>query len=150
MRRFICVVTVLLSLFGAAPAQDKEPETAGEYVQRGVVRSKKGDLDGAIADYDKAIALRPDYAYAYNNRGNSYGKKGDDDAAIADFTKAISLVPKFAAAYANRGLAELSKGMDREAEQDFRKALEISGSLKSMIETESNKIREQRKARQKP
>ena len=27
--------------------------------------------DDALASYDKAIALKPDYAEAYNNRGNA-------------------------------------------------------------------------------
>ena len=31
----------------------------------------KGDLDGAIADYSKAIQLRPNYADAYNYRGTA-------------------------------------------------------------------------------
>jgi Tfp pilus assembly protein PilF len=60
-----------------------------------------------------------------------------------------SLVPNFAAAYMNRGFAELGKGMDSEAERDFRKALEISASLKPIIEKESGKMMQERKARQK-
>lgn len=153
MRRFFSIAaSIVLVLFStvALVAQEKEPQTAEEYVNRGIARSKKGDLDGAIADYDKAIALKPDYAYAYNNRGNARGKKGDDDGAIADFTKAISLIPNFGAAYANRGLAELSKGLEAEAEQDFKKAIELSASLKSMIDREAGEIRQRRKAQPKP
>ncbi len=37
----------------------------------------KGDLDGAIADYNEAIRLNPQYANAYNNRGEAYFAKGD-------------------------------------------------------------------------
>ena len=31
--------------------------------------------DHAIADYNKAIELKPNSAEAYHNRGNTYGKK---------------------------------------------------------------------------
>ena len=44
----------------------------------------KGDYDRAIADFDQAIQLKPDYADAYYNRGIAYHDKGDYDRAIAD------------------------------------------------------------------
>jgi tetratricopeptide (TPR) repeat protein len=33
--------------------------TARDYCNRGVARQKKGDLDGALADYNRAIELNP-------------------------------------------------------------------------------------------
>ena len=47
--------------------------------------------DGAIADYNQAIKINPNYALAYNNRGNIKRTKGDIDGAIADFDRAIKL-----------------------------------------------------------
>jgi tetratricopeptide (TPR) repeat protein len=38
---------------------------------------EKGDLDRALADYDRAIELVPYYALAYTNRGLAYFDKGD-------------------------------------------------------------------------
>ena len=57
----------------------------------------KKDYDRAIADYDQAIRLNPNYAAAYNSRGLAYDDKRDYDRAIADFNKAIKLNPNDAA-----------------------------------------------------
>ena len=49
----------------------------------------------AIADFDKAIALRSHFASAYVNRGAAYENKGDKEPAIADFRKALEIDPSF-------------------------------------------------------
>ena len=90
------------------------------------MRSKrKGDLDGAIADYTKAIELKPDDAGAYNNRGNAKQTKGDLDGAIADYTKAIELKPDDAGAYCNRAAWRKAKGDLGGALADYNKAIEL-------------------------
>jgi len=58
---------------------------------RGAAYQAKGDLDKAIADYDQAITLKPDYAAAYENRARAFASKGDYTRALADVTKAGEL-----------------------------------------------------------
>ena len=53
----------------------------------------KGDFDGALADYNKAIELKPDYADAYIGRGDVKYKKSDPKGALTDYNKAIELKP---------------------------------------------------------
>src|SRR5271170_6283914 len=48
----------------------------------------KGDLDGALADYNHAIELDPKNAVAYDDRGLLKQNKGDNDGALADYNKA--------------------------------------------------------------
>ena len=36
----------------------------------------QGKLDEAIASYNKALSLKPDYAEAYNNMGNALQDQG--------------------------------------------------------------------------
>lgn len=52
----------------------------------------KGQYDLAVADYNKAIALKPDADY-YDSRGLAYEKEGNRDQAIADFRTALKLAP---------------------------------------------------------
>jgi len=84
-----------------------------------------GDDEQAIADYDQAIALKPDDAVAYNNRGAAYADKGDLAHAIADYEQAITRKPNFAVAYNNRGLAYADKGDLDHAIADYDQAIAL-------------------------
>ena len=45
--------------------------------------------------FDKAIALRPDYAEAYNNRGSALLALKQYQAALENYDKAIQLKPDY-------------------------------------------------------
>ena len=64
-----------------------------KHFNQGVVNHNSGDCEQAIADYDKAVELDPDYASAYYNRGMSYADSGDLEQAIADFEWYLELAP---------------------------------------------------------
>ncbi len=74
----------------------------------------------AIGDFDKAIALKPDFAAAYNNRGAAYLKAGRLDEAIRDFSRAIELQPDYADAFANRAAAYSQNGQYEQALADVQ------------------------------
>jgi tetratricopeptide (TPR) repeat protein len=61
------------------------------YYNRASAYQTKGDVDRAVADYDQAITLKPDYAAAYENRARVFASKGDYTRAVADVTKAGEL-----------------------------------------------------------
>jgi len=44
---------------------------ASHYFRQGNVYVEQGDLDQAIAEYDQAIRLKPDFALAYYNRASA-------------------------------------------------------------------------------
>ena len=67
-----------------------------------------GTLKLAIADFTRAIELRPNYPKAYNSRGVVFMSNGyESSRAIADFDRAIALKPDFRYAYINRANARL-------------------------------------------
>jgi tetratricopeptide (TPR) repeat protein len=96
---------------------------------RGNTYHYKSDLDRAIADFDQAIQLQPDFSCAYNNRGNAYADKGDTDHAITDYDRVIQLQPDLAEAYNNRGTAYGQKGDYDRAIADFDQAIQLQPDL---------------------
>ncbi|WP_418006836.1 tetratricopeptide repeat protein [Nostoc piscinale] len=64
-------------------------------------------LDAAIAAYEKAIQLNPNFANAYLRLGTTLTLQGQNklEAAVAAYEKAIQLNPNDADAYYNLGNA---------------------------------------------
>lgn len=71
-------------------AIDIEPHSWA-YNNRGIARRDLGDIQGAMADFNRAIELDPDYAAAYDSRGNARRDLGDRQGATADFNRATEL-----------------------------------------------------------
>jgi tetratricopeptide (TPR) repeat protein len=90
-----------------------------------VSEEKKAVYDRAIADYNQALRLDPNYATAYSNRGNAYYAKKDYDRAIADYNQALRLDPNHEVAYTNRGTAYYAKGDYDRAMADYNQALRL-------------------------
>ena len=84
-----------------------------------------GRIDEAIAHYQKALEIRPDYAEAHNNLGIALAGRGRIDEAIAHFQKALEIKPDYAEAHNNLGIALAGRGRIDEAIAHFQKALEI-------------------------
>ena len=104
----------------AKPLADGNRSISAEtYFTWGNTKYYLGDYKGAIADYDSAIRLKPDYTDAYNNRGNAKGKLGQHLAAIADYDSTIRLNPDDADAYYNRGNAKDNLGQYVAAIADY-------------------------------
>ena len=122
--RFLRLLALLLSM-ALIPGALAKGDADG-YNNRGIAKQAKGDLEGAIADFNRAIELNPRDAQAYNNRGNPKQDKGDLEGAIADYNRAIELDPKYAKAYYNRGLAKQAKGDLDGAIADYNRAIELN------------------------
>jgi tetratricopeptide (TPR) repeat protein len=80
---------------------------------------KSNRLDEAIADFDRVIALYPEYARAYHLRGVARATRGDDLEAFKDFDKAIELDAAYGAAYASRGSVHQRLGHAEQAAEDM-------------------------------
>ncbi|MDQ7780460.1 MAG: tetratricopeptide repeat protein, partial [Planctomycetota bacterium] len=78
-----------------------------------------------VADFDKAIELRPKFPLALFCRAIARRSLGNLEGAIADYTEAIEFCPRFIEAYTNRGSVKHLLGKNESAGADFDKALEI-------------------------
>lgn len=69
-----------------------DPANAGPLNARGTIYRDAGNYDRALADFDKAVALK-EWADPYASRGWIYSQKGEHERARQDFAKALSLDP---------------------------------------------------------
>lgn len=149
-------LSLALLLIGALTlvrAQEQSLLSAGEYTERGIDCLRIDDFDGAIANFDKAIALNPVDAVNYFRRGATYMERGVDkrnkddlNRAIADLDKAIALDSRNAVYYFSRGSVKLYQWKDRAAELDFRKSLELDSKQKPEMDRVIGVIKKRRKA----
>ena len=63
-------------------------------------------FDEALESYDKALAVKPDYAEALNNRAVVLQSMGRMNEAATSYAKAIAIKPDYAEAYVNYGSLE--------------------------------------------
>jgi tetratricopeptide (TPR) repeat protein len=60
-------------------------------INRGIVRREKGDLEGAIEDFDEVIRLKPGYAKAFYERGMVRRDQGDEEGVKKDWEEAARI-----------------------------------------------------------
>ncbi|MDZ7965449.1 MAG: tetratricopeptide repeat-containing serine protease family protein [Nostoc sp. DedSLP03] len=79
----------------------------------------------AIASYDKAIAIKPDYHEAWYNRGNSLANLQRYSEAIASYDKAVAIKPDDQDAWHSRGISLDNLKRYSEAIASYDKAVAI-------------------------
>jgi tetratricopeptide (TPR) repeat protein len=91
----------------------------------GAINARIGQADVALACYDRALDIKPDFAEVHNNRGNVLNRLGRHAEAIASFRKALQIKPEYAEAHNNMGVALYDTGQFAEAAASYRKALKV-------------------------
>jgi superkiller protein 3 len=66
-------------------------------------------LGEALAEYQKTIEIKPDYAKGYYNIGSVHREKRNLEEAVASFQKALEINPKFAEAHYSLAVAYYEK-----------------------------------------
>jgi tetratricopeptide (TPR) repeat protein len=95
---------------------------AVQHLHAGMEADKSGQLDTAVAEFQKAAALDPKLAPAFVDLGGVLIEKRDYGAAIPPLKRAVELAPNLEGAHQLLGYALLAQGFAAEAIPHLEKA----------------------------
>jgi tetratricopeptide (TPR) repeat protein len=110
-------------------ALEVAPDNVDALLLRGRWRYERGDVAGALSEFEQVLAAHGHSAAAYQARGVARNAQGDNEGALADFDQALRLEPKNGITLSNRGLVRLKLGQVADGEFDLWKALVVDPSL---------------------
>lgn len=85
----------------------------------GIICSSQRDYDGALAAFERALALDPGSVKTHINLANFYASAGKTDLAEKEFHRALAIAPSNRDANYNLGLLLLAKGQPATAVRYF-------------------------------
>ncbi|MBI2340744.1 MAG: tetratricopeptide repeat protein [Deltaproteobacteria bacterium] len=104
----------------------KAPRKARGRQNLGIAYRDQGRVDEAIAEYQTALRLHPEYpAMIYDNLGVAYKMKGAVSEAMRAYQTALRLNPNDAGVHSNLGVAYQDEGRMEEAIAEYRTALRL-------------------------
>ena len=124
----------------------KAPYFARPINNLGKAKSMNGDIQGGLSDFNKALALNPEYYVAYYNRGVTRNMLKDYKGAIEDYTKALTSDTTSEAIYINRADSRTKINDFPGAINDYKKAIKLNPDnavyyfLKAVAETNMQKF----------
>ncbi|HMG86177.1 MAG TPA: tetratricopeptide repeat protein [Terracidiphilus sp.] len=108
----------------AAAGQSAKQPAAGDAeasLRDGTVAQEHGDLKTAIADFRRALALKPDLVQARANLGAALAAAGQMDAAIEEDGRVLEISPQNEAVRMNLAMAYYRTGNLNQARLEFEK-----------------------------
>ena len=102
-------------------------ELVATHVNRGILRLRRGGVEEAVADFDRAIQLDPNQPEAYLNKGAALIQRQNPSEALQLFTVALDRhTSRPAVAHYGRAVANEQLGNVREAYNDYLAASELA------------------------
>lgn len=92
----------------------------------GTLLNDRGDSEGAVREFTKALLIKPDFGNARNNLGNAFLRQGKYDEAIVQLREALRLKPNSIGTHNNMGIVLSIRGNFETAIRHFNKALAIN------------------------
>lgn len=107
-----------------ARVTELQPDSAWGFQQLGVSFHMIGDLDRALVNYEKAVAIGPSPG-AYSNMGTMHYRRGEYQKAIENYSRALELRPSSQETWRNLGDAYRRIERSEEAEEAYVRAIEL-------------------------
>ena len=126
----VAICFALLSICPSVRAQtvDVFGDDAADPVrlfERGQSAHARGELEKALAFYEQALKVRPEFPEAEFQRGNALASLNRLAEAEAAFRRAISYKKNWSLPYSALGIVLVRQNRDKEAEQFFNQALTV-------------------------
>ncbi|NJN72016.1 MAG: FkbM family methyltransferase [Limnothrix sp. RL_2_0] len=115
------------------------------YFNLGQEFQEKGDIDTAIAAYEKALKIDSQNTEILNTLGNLYQECEQIELAVERFKKAVEIAPKEAGLQFNLGNALLAQKAYQEAEIAYCKAIKIDPKDTGIINNLGHVLHKQKK-----
>lgn len=107
--------------------------TVSALINQGYTLQSRNDLDGALAAYDRALAIDPNAAEAVASRGGVLFEKGDEVGAQAAFDRALQLDPRQMTALMGKGRVHFAHGRWQDAIDTYNQVLALSPNFSNVI-----------------
>jgi len=120
----IFTATLLLAASLAFTGSLEAAEKSGDFYNKGLMESRAGHWEAALASFEKAIQLDPQFALAEANRGVALSQLGRHKDALLAFEEALHLGYDHPELRYNRGIAFARLGLYEEAAGEMENALE--------------------------
>lgn len=105
---------------------EASPRSAVLEENLGVVLRDGGDLDGALSAFQRAVALKPDYAGAMTAIADIYATKGQGAKALDTYQKSLAVAPKDPKTLLNNAAALQQAGQTSQAEALYQQVISLA------------------------
>ncbi len=105
------------------------PARARAELALGVKKLSPGAYEEAMAHFNRAIQIWPDFGEAYLNRAVAEHDESQTEPALADLNRALDLDPDSTRAYNERGQIYLENGDLRKAITEFSRSLQVTPTV---------------------
>ena len=93
------------------------PDKIARY-KSGMIKFTQQDFTGALADFNQALELDPEFADVHQSMAHCYEKLGDLDQALSSAQQAVEYNPDDFLAHTSLSIFYQRKGMISEAEKE--------------------------------
>ena len=125
-------------------------QKAANFSNQGSLKIQKGDVAGAIANFNQALGLNPNIPQAYLGLGIATSQQGNKQQAIYNYDRALQFNPNLAEAYLGRGQAYYELGNKQKAIGNYEEAIRVNpdyalaylerGAIRCMLGTKSQAV----------